>query len=99
MNDCVSPVQAGRMLVQTFAPAVQLLTQRLRPPLLFPWKNRKLDPVPTDLNERLRIAGPGGTNASPDISPSRAIAHAAAQTTAVIPLEEPQTRSSSYRSE
>src|SRR5205823_13811434 len=35
-NDCVSPDQFPRTLSQLAPPTVQLLTQRLIPPLLFP---------------------------------------------------------------
>src|SRR5947207_11971302 len=47
INDCVSPDQPPRTLSQVAPPTVQLLTQRLIPPLLLPWKKRRLDPVPT----------------------------------------------------
>src|ERR1044071_692430 len=47
MNDCVSPVHAGRMLDQAAPALVQPLVHRLKPPLLLPSKNRKLVPVPT----------------------------------------------------
>src|SRR5436190_15217237 len=47
MNDCVSPVQLPRTLVQLAPPTVQLLTHRLMPPLLLPSKKRRLVPVPT----------------------------------------------------
>src|SRR5438874_13417491 len=42
MNDCVSPVQAPLLLVQVAPGAVQLITQRLRPPLLLPSQTRRL---------------------------------------------------------
>src|ERR1043165_8897385 len=47
MKDWVSPVQLPRTLVQPAPEAVQLLTQRLIPPLLLPSKNRRFVPVPT----------------------------------------------------
>src|SRR5437867_4227444 len=47
MNDCVSPDQLPRTLVQSAPATVQLETQRLMPPLLLPWKKRRLEPVPT----------------------------------------------------
>src|ERR1043166_7970154 len=47
MNDCVSVVQDGRILVQLAPGDVQLDVQRLRPPLLLPSKKRRLVPVPT----------------------------------------------------
>src|SRR3954454_19769165 len=44
-NDCWSPVHAPRLLVQVAPEAVQLLMQRLRPPLLFPSQYRRLVPL------------------------------------------------------
>src|ERR1700750_1079074 len=38
MNDCVSPPQFPRTLGQLAPPTVQLVTQRLTPPLVLPWK-------------------------------------------------------------
>src|ERR1700720_2758952 len=46
-NDCVSLVQPPCTLVQLAPDAVQLLTQRLRPPLLLPCQKRRSEPVPT----------------------------------------------------
>src|SRR5207247_8724194 len=46
-NDRVSPDQGPVTLPQLAPPTVQLLTQRLIPPPLLPWKKRKLDPLPT----------------------------------------------------
>src|SRR6476660_6476691 len=41
-KDCKSPVQGPRLDVHVAPEAVQLNTQRLRPPLLFPSKTRRL---------------------------------------------------------
>src|SRR6266487_2939615 len=46
-NDRVSPNQPPVTLLQVAPPTVQLLTQRLIPPLLLPWKKRRLVHVPT----------------------------------------------------
>src|SRR5258707_7170214 len=42
MNDCRSPVQLPLLLAQVAPGAVQLITQRLRPPLLLPSHTRRL---------------------------------------------------------
>ena len=47
MNDCWSPVQLPRLLLHEAPALVQLLVQRLSPPLLLPCQSRRLVPVPT----------------------------------------------------
>src|SRR6185369_15704873 len=47
MNDCVSLDQPPFLLVHVAPLAVQLLMQRLKPPLLLPCQKRRLVPVPT----------------------------------------------------
>src|SRR3954447_10244975 len=46
-NDCVSLDQPPFLLVHVAPLAVQLLMQRLKPPLLLPCQKRRLVPVPT----------------------------------------------------
>src|SRR5439155_25461234 len=64
MNDCRSPVQFPLLLVQVAPGAVQLITQRLRPPLLLPCQTRRLPTsspslvpprVPEPLNVRFAL--------------------------------------------
>src|SRR5436190_2705788 len=47
MKDCVSLPHPPFLLVHVAPLAVQLLIQRLRPPLLLPCQKRRLEPVPT----------------------------------------------------
>src|SRR5436190_4284981 len=60
MNDCRSPVQLPLLLVQVAPGAVQLITQRLRPPLLLPCQTRRLpisspSRVPPRVPEPLKV--------------------------------------------
>src|SRR4051812_25316166 len=60
MNDCRSRVQLPLLLVQVAPGAVQLITQRLRPPLLLPCQTRKLPTsspslVPPRVPEPLKV--------------------------------------------
>src|SRR5262252_5000109 len=64
MNDCRSPVQLPLLLVQVAPEAVQLMMQRLRPPLLLPCQTRRLPTsspslvpprVPVPLNVRFAL--------------------------------------------
>ena len=60
MNDCRSPVQLPLLLVQVAPGAVQLIMQRLRPPLLLPCQTRRLPTsspslVPPRVPEPLKV--------------------------------------------
>jgi len=60
MNDCRSPVQLPLLLAQVAPGAVQLITQRLRPPLLLPSHTRRLPTsspglVPPSVPEPLNV--------------------------------------------
>src|SRR5262245_44095098 len=60
MNDCRSPVQLPLLDVHVAPPAVQLNTQRLRPPLLLPCQTRRLPTsspslVPPRVPEPLKV--------------------------------------------
>src|SRR3954469_6202513 len=60
-NDFVSPPHAPVTVAQLAPDAVQLVTQRLIPPLLFPSKKRRLVPVPTG---SIRAKNPSPPNPS-----------------------------------